>query len=1013
MKISLHFNRSENPPPRWRGFLTSPIFWCIGNCIFYHIMKTRVVSPKISVLIFAVIVLGSGVTGIGYAQNQVQDAPILIPEFAGNPITRSVAEDALVASNIGEPVSAEHFDNALHRYQLRGEDAESFSIDSGTGQLKTEVDLDYETKNTYAVYVVVQRGILIQPGPDLPKELQYVDSDTILVTINITNVNDVVFKEGAEADRLMTENTEAAVNIGEPLTATDADGSTLTYSFSGSNIGADWFEIDGETGQLKTKVALDFEATPVYQFRVVASNGPDSVDISVRVNITNVNEAPEFANETQTRSILENAEAGENIGEPVVATDADIISGEKNRQVLLYLLELVTSATDVNPDIEGINSLSYSLDGTDAALFEIDSEMGQLKTKGALDYETQTSHEVVVIASDGSLTASITVSIDVIEVENDVTPVCDRTPEVRDVIVRAVPGVNDCADVTAAHLAEITYLNLSRDNITALKTGDFDGLTSLEQLPLWGNSLTTLSSDIFDGLTALTRLTLFDNALTTLPDDIFDELTALKTLSLSANPFTTLPDGIFDELTQLTEIYITGSKDDDFTLPDGIFDELPQLTQLFLWSNPFTTVPDGIFDELTQLTSLDLSKGELTTLPDNVFDGLTSLKTLNLSKSSKLTTLPDGVFDELTGLETLWLHSNALTTVPDDIFDELTKLTTLQLDNNALTTLPDDIFNELTGLEMLWLHNNALTTLPDAAFNGLTALADLRLYGNKLTTLSDDVFDGLTELDNISLSDNDLTTLPAGIFDGLAPVTLDLSNNDLTSLPDGVFSGLAGQIFYFDLSGNPGTLSVTVSLKKVGDGEFKATAPTGAPFNMALPISVVNGSINGETNNITIPVGKIESETFTVTRTTGTTDPVTVDIGILPSLPGLHFGYSLVKSGDLPIEVISTVNPAAPALDAAETPDETALLLNYPNPFNPETWIPYHLANAGDVAITIYDMRGTVVRRLELGHQLAGYYTSRSLRRIGMAEMIGVNVLPAVCISINWKQIIFPFYGRW
>ena len=63
---------------------------------------------------------------------------------------------------------------------------------------------------------------------------------------------------------------------------------------------------------------------------------------------------------------------------------------------------------------------------------------------------------------------------------------------------------------------------------------------------------------------------------------------------------------------------------------------------------------------------------------------------------------------------------------------------------------------------------------------------------------------------------------------------------------------------------------------------------------------------------------------------------------------------------------------------ASLIPKATTLLANYPNPFNPETWIPYHLANPSDVTITIYDTRGTVVRRLELGHQHAGYYTSRS-----------------------------------
>ena len=63
---------------------------------------------------------------------------------------------------------------------------------------------------------------------------------------------------------------------------------------------------------------------------------------------------------------------------------------------------------------------------------------------------------------------------------------------------------------------------------------------------------------------------------------------------------------------------------------------------------------------------------------------------------------------------------------------------------------------------------------------------------------------------------------------------------------------------------------------------------------------------------------------------------------------------------------------------ATMRPDKTHLLPNYPNPFNPETWIPYHLANPSDVQITIYDTRGTVVRHLDLGHQQAGYYTSRS-----------------------------------
>ena len=60
------------------------------------------------------------------------------------------------------------------------------------------------------------------------------------------------------------------------------------------------------------------------------------------------------------------------------------------------------------------------------------------------------------------------------------------------------------------------------------------------------------------------------------------------------------------------------------------------------------------------------------------------------------------------------------------------------------------------------------------------------------------------------------------------------------------------------------------------------------------------------------------------------------------------------------------------------TPKETALLPNYPNPFNPETWIPYQLAASAEVSIAIYTADGKLVRRLELGLQSVGIYESRS-----------------------------------
>ena len=60
------------------------------------------------------------------------------------------------------------------------------------------------------------------------------------------------------------------------------------------------------------------------------------------------------------------------------------------------------------------------------------------------------------------------------------------------------------------------------------------------------------------------------------------------------------------------------------------------------------------------------------------------------------------------------------------------------------------------------------------------------------------------------------------------------------------------------------------------------------------------------------------------------------------------------------------------------TPKETVLLANYPNPFNPETWIPYQLAKSAEVTLTIYAVDGTVVRTLTLEHQSVGIYQDRS-----------------------------------
>ena len=238
----------------------------------------------------------------------------------------------------------------------------------------------------------------------------------------------------------------------------------------------------------------------------------------------------------------------------------------------------------------------------------------------------------------------------------------------------------------------------------------------------------------------------------------------------------------------------------------------------------------------------------------------------------------------------------------------LAAITNLNLGYKSITLLKSRDFSGLSSLETLFLHNNySLTSLPEDMFDGLSSLKFLNMQDNSLTSLPEGVFDGLSSLVALGLYGNQLSTLPEDVFDELSSLTrLFLSNNELTSLSAGVFSGLFA-LQTIQLGGNTvDPLPLTVSLEQDGDGQFKAVAPTGAPFDMVLPLNVTNGTITGGAITVTIPKGSVESEPLTATRTQGTTSAVTVDIGTLPGLPANHQGYALVKSTDLPLEVISS-----------------------------------------------------------------------------------------------------------
>ena len=366
-------------------------------------------------------------------------------------------------------------------------------------------------------------------------------------------------------------------------------------------------------------------------------------------------------------------------------------------------------------------------------------------------------------------------------------------------------------------------------------------------------------------------------------------------------------------------------------------------------------VADVTEDHLEAILYLDLNDKGITTLKSNDFEGLTSLQHLDLS-------------------------NNKFRTLPDDIFSGLTLLQHLDLSDNNLRPLPDDIFSGLTSLEHLTLsNNNKLKTLSDDIFSGLTSLKTIGLHTINLESLSGDVFAGLSSLTHIYLNNNNLESLDGDLFSGLTSLTLlQLDNNLLESLPSGIFKGLTSLEYLWLQGNNVDPLPLIVSLEIIGKKYVKAVIATGAPFDIVLPVNVTNGSIKGGHTTITISAGETESDEddlLEIVRNNNTTGAGSIDIGVLPSLPDRHDGYKLSKSADLPLLVFNALVGAPTQIN---TPDITLLHNNFPNPFNPDTWIPFQLSKESNVSLTIYDIRGVVVREINLGIKAPGYYLNKS-----------------------------------
>ncbi len=829
---------------------------------------------------------GADTIGVAINVTDENDDPIFIE---GERTTREVAENTLAGVNVGGPVTATDEDGDILTYSLSGTDAASFSIVGISGQLQTRVELDYETQDTYSVVVMVSDG---NGG-----------TDTIGVAINVTDENDdPIFIEGDHTTRSVLENTLTGESIGSAVAATDEDGDTLTYSLGG--VDAASFGIVGASGQLQTRASLDYEEKNTYSVVVMVSDGNGGTDtIGVAINVTDKEEkqvpeetlgtvdpevdetpakdhAPVFADSSTTRSVAENTPGGVNIGNPVSATDADE------------------------------DTLTYSLGGVDAASFDIVSTSGQLQTRAPLDYETKNTYSVTVTVSDGSRSDSISVTINVTDIDETRAPAFPGNRATRSIAENTPSGVNIGSPVSAT----------DADNDTLTYTLSGTDASSFSIVSSSGQLQTRAPLDYETKKAYSVTVTVSDGSRT---DTIIVAITIIDINEIEPSQ----PSQIGSQVT-ISEIMFGSER--SFSPPQ--------------WIELHNSGADLINLTGWRMTIQNVDSPELT------------------GPVEALITFKDDFWGDA---PRIWPNDTVLV-VPNEDSENSKNLTEEQIyDLNWRTDLPLGLWTLILSTEgfsiKLWDDQENLVDevgnlddgvvqwkLPYGANRGRNRdghrTSMIRRYANSMA------LDGTQASGWISAVDVNLTADQRTYYGG---------RKDISTPGIGIIiNDIAPQRTNYDVN-QDGVVNIQ-DLVMVAT-RFGQSGPNSADVNGDGVVSILD---------------LVE---------------IADAIGQAAAAPSLHsVALSMLTAADVREWLIQ-----AQSLDLTDArvhrgilfleqllamlvPKKTELLPNYPNPFNPETWIPFRLAEDAFVTLTIYSQNGSVIRRLDVGYQTASFYESRS-----------------------------------
>ena len=488
-------------------------------------------------------------------------------------------------------------------------------------------------------------------------------------------------------------------------------------------------------------------------------------------------------------------------------------------------------------------------------------------------------------------------------------------------------------DITQADMASLESLEAPESGIRDLTGLEF--AINLTKLDLGLNEIPNVAP--LKNLTNLTELYLNRNRRISDVSPL-KNLTNLRHLTLGGNLISDISP--LKDLISLSYLHVGYNNVVDISP----LKYLTTLTFLNLDDNRISDVSP--LADLPNLTALHLDDNRISDM--SPLNGLTTLTFLNINdnKISDLSPLTN-----LTNLTTVNLHGNGISDV--SVLTNLTDLTILKLHENKISDISP--LADLTNLTILRLHDNRISDI--SPLKGLITLTKLFLYNNEISDVS--VLKDLINLKVLDLSDNHITDFSpiAGLIENLekydnsnqtgTPLNADVNHDGIVDTTDLILVALS--------YGNP----------NFGDAARSDVYPD------------VNRDGVVDVEDLISVAAEIDA---TAAAPALKKNPVATSPLTAASLTQwIQLAKQLDRQQPYMQKGITTLERLLTALTFTEVlSKETALLANYPNPFNPETWIPYQLAEPAAASISIYAGDGKLVRTLALGHLAAGAYRSKS-----------------------------------